>query len=51
MRAAILLLGLMMLGGCAASRPTEDDFITQVGIIEGKDVIDPEGSQGNNQGQ
>ncbi len=51
MRSAILLLlvmfWVMLLGGCAASKPAEDEFVTRVGVIKGKEVVDPEQAQGS----
>jgi hypothetical protein len=50
-RSAILLLlvmfWVMLLGGCAASKPAEDEFVTRVGVIKGKDVIDSSQSPDN----
>lgn len=40
MRPVILLLTLILLQGCAASKPAEDEFVTRIGVIRGKDVID-----------
>jgi hypothetical protein len=48
LRSAILLLTLMLLGGCATSKPAEDEFVTRVGVINGKDVIDSSQSSNNN---
>ncbi len=44
MRSTIMLLTLALLTGCAASRATENDteFVTRIGVIKGKQVIDPE---------
>jgi len=40
LRSAILLLTVILLGACATSKPAEDEFVTRVGVITGKDVID-----------
>jgi hypothetical protein len=48
LRFAILLLTLMLLGGCAASKPAENEFVTRVGVIKGKEVVDPEQAQSSN---
>ena len=44
MRSTIMLLTLALLYGCAASSPAGDDVesITRIGVIKGKDVVDPE---------
>ena len=44
MRSTIMLLTLALLYGCATSRATENDpeFVTRIGVIKGKQVIDPE---------
>ena len=44
MRFTIMLLTLALLYGCAASSPAENDAetITRIGVIKGKDVVDPE---------
>jgi hypothetical protein len=44
-----MLLTLALLYGCASSTPTEDDtqFVTRIGVIKGKDVIDPENAAGD----
>ena len=52
MRSAILLLlvmfWVMLLGGCAASKPAEDEFVTRFGVIKGKEVVDSEQAQSSN---
>ena len=45
LRSAILLLTLTLLVGCAASKPAEDEFVTRMGVIMGKDVVDPKQAQ------
>jgi len=44
MRSVLMLLTLALLYGCASNKPAENDaeFITRIGVIKGKDVIDPE---------
>jgi len=51
MRSTIILLTLALLTGCAASSPTENDteFVTRIGVIKGKQVIDPENAGGDKQ--
>ncbi len=51
MRATIILLTLALLTGCTAISPTENDteFITRIGVIKGKQVIDPENAGGDKQ--
>ena len=44
MRAVTFLLTLLMLAGCAASQPSEDDYLTRIGFITVKEVVDPEAS-------
>ena len=46
MRYPLLLLTLVLLYGCAASKPSEDEFVTRIGVITAKQVIDPEQAQG-----
>ena len=51
MRSTIMLLALALLYGCAASSPAENDaeFVTRIGVIKGKQVVDPEYSGGDKQ--
>jgi len=44
MRSILMLLSLALLYGCAGNNPAENDaeFITRIGVIKGKDVVDPE---------
>ena len=42
MRSAIFLLTLLLLCGCAAKKPAEDEYVTRVGVITSKAVVDPE---------
>jgi hypothetical protein len=44
-----MLLTLALLYGCASSTPAEDDaqFITRIGVIKSKDIIDPENAAGD----
>jgi len=51
MRSTIILLTLALLTGCAASSATENDteFVTRIGVIKGKQVIDPENVGGDKQ--
>jgi hypothetical protein len=46
-----MLLTLALLYGCATSRVTENDteFVTRIGVIKGKQVIDPENPGANKQ--
>ena len=46
MRYPLLLLTLVLLSGCAASKPSEYEFVTRIGVITAKQVIDPEQAQG-----
>jgi hypothetical protein len=46
MRYPLLLLTLVLLSGCAASKPSEDEFVTRIGVITAKQIIDPEQAQG-----
>ena len=51
MRSTIMLLTLALLYGCAASSPDENDaeFITRIGVIKGKEVVDPENARSDKQ--
>ena len=51
MRSTIMLLMLALLTGCASSSATENDaeFVTRIGVIMGKQVIDPENPGGDKQ--
>ena len=49
MRSTIFLLSLMLLFGCAAKKPAEDDYVTRVGVVKSKAVVDPE--QARSQGR
>ena len=51
MRSIIMLLTLALLYGCAASSAAENDteFVTRIGVIKGKQVIDPENAGGDKQ--
>ncbi|MCP4331476.1 MAG: hypothetical protein GY785_02380 [Gammaproteobacteria bacterium] len=42
MRSTIMLLTLTLLYGCASSQPSETEFVTRIGIIVGKEVVDLE---------
>ncbi len=42
MRFAIVLLTLAVLHGCASKQPDETDFVTRIGVIVGKEVVDLE---------
>jgi len=42
MRSAIMLLTLALLYGCATSKPSESEFVTRIGVIVGKEVVDLE---------
>ena len=44
MRSTIMLLTLALLYGCAANSAAENDteFVTRIGVIKGKEVVDPE---------
>ena len=42
MRSAIMLLTLALLYGCATSQPSEAEFVTRIGVIIGKEVVDVE---------
>ena len=42
MRSAIMLLTLALLYGCASSQPSESEFVTRIGVIVGKEVVDLE---------
>ena len=43
MRSAIILLTLALLSACAASSPAENESeLTRIGVIKGKEVVDPE---------
>ncbi len=46
MRFTIMLLTLAFLWGCASKQPSEAEFVTRIGVIVGKEVVDPE-SGGN----
>ncbi len=45
MRFLIILLTLSLLGACAASNPVPDEaeYVTRIGVIVGKEVVDLEG--------
>ena len=44
MRPTIMMLTLALLYGCAANSAAENDteFVTRIGVIKGKEVVDPE---------
>lgn len=42
MRSAVMLLTLALLYGCATSKPSESEFVTRIGVIVGKEVVDLE---------
>jgi len=42
MRSAIMLLTLALLWGCASKQPAESEFVTRIGVIVGKEVVDLE---------
>ena len=42
MRSAIMLLTLTLLYGCASNQPSEAEFVTRIGVIVGKEVVDLE---------
>jgi hypothetical protein len=46
MRATTLLLSLLLLAGCATSKPSADDYVTRTGVIVSKAVVDLEESAG-----
>jgi len=37
-----MLLTLTLLYGCASGKPSEDEFVTRIGVIVGKEVVDLE---------
>ena len=47
MRSAIMLLTLAFLYGCATSQPSEADFVTRIGVIVAKEVVDLEAGNSN----
>jgi hypothetical protein len=47
MRPAIMLLTLALLYGCATSKPSEADFVTRIGVIVAKEVVDLEAGNSN----
>jgi len=51
MRSTIMLLTLALLYGCAANSAAENDteFVTRIGVIKGKQVIDPENAGSDKQ--
>lgn len=51
MRSTIMLLTLALLYGCAAGSASENDteFVTRIGVIKGKQVIDPENAGSDKQ--
>jgi len=51
MRSTIMLIILALLYGCAASSAAENDVetVTRIGIIKGKEVVDPENASGDKQ--
>ena len=49
MRIFNLLLVTLLVVGCATGKPSEDDYVTRVGTIAGKDVIEPEGGSDRRQ--
>ena len=51
MRSTIMLIILALLYGCAASSAAENDVepITRIGIIKGKEVVDPENASSDKQ--
>jgi hypothetical protein len=48
MRATPFVLILLLLVGCATSKPSADDYITRTGVIVSKAVVDLEESAGKN---
>ncbi len=47
MRSTIILLTLALLSACAASSPAENESeMIRIGVIKGKDVVDPENAGG-----
>ncbi len=42
MRFTIMLLTLAFLWGCASKQPSEAEFVTRIGVIVGKEVVDLE---------
>jgi hypothetical protein len=42
MRFAIALLTLAVLYGCTSKQPAESDFVTRIGVIVGKEVVELE---------
>ena len=51
MRSTIMLLTLALLYGCAANSAAENDtqFVTRIGVIKGKEVVDPENAGSDKQ--
>ena len=47
MRSAIMLLTLSLLYGCASNQPSETEFVTRIGVIVGKEVVDLEAGNSN----
>ncbi|MCG6891622.1 MAG: hypothetical protein LJE92_18725 [Gammaproteobacteria bacterium] len=49
MRSILMLLTLALLYGCASNKPAEDDtqFITRIGVIKSKDVVELENASGD----
>ena len=48
MRSAIMLLTLALLYGCASNQPSESEFVTRIGVIVGKEVVDLEAGSTQN---
>ena len=42
MRSTIMLLTLALLWGCASKQPSESEFVTRIGVIVGKEVVELE---------
>jgi hypothetical protein len=42
MRSAIILFTVALLCACATSKPTDEDYVTRVGVIKSREVVDLE---------
>ena len=43
MRTLPLIVASLLIAGCATNKPAPEDYLTRVGSIVGKEVIEPEG--------